>query len=793
MKKSTLTLLLAFAISLVNAQLTNLAHHTSNANDDGLNCTNGSTSHARAFVLSDFNISNSFEVLEVEFFSRSTAGSFYYYIDIYEKDLTPAFPGGTLNLIASDSIQKTWTNDSLVTVSFQPGSVFMEPGNEYVVVVSTPNVGNGFPVGYNQSGSETAPSYLSGSCVPNFAPISSLLGGNYFLILTVKGQEVTPDFSTRWYFPAAATQLSFQIQNTSMVDYTWTASPSGNSGSGSINFSQFLDFVTIPNLNIEAGDTLDFYMTPDNLRGFSLSSSSNAGNFIDVLNWSNAPFNSMFNMFAGATNLVEFSATDAPNLSNATSMQQAFQSCTNFNGNINNWDVSTITNFRNTFSGCTNFNQPLDNWDVSNATDMYRMFLNATNFNQNINSWNVGNAQDLEGVFLNCSNFNQDLSDWNLESAQNLNGFLDNTIVSPCNLDNMLVSWSAQNLNNGLSVGLFTLYVTDVGEEAKNDIQTNFNWSFFGGTLIEVVVNAQVDCGFMDMGSVEINFGTNTVDNTINITGPVSQNEVDDFYASFSDLPVGNYNYTITTPDACVFKSSTFSIGGADFPSITSINITPVSCTEDSTGAISISASGSGSIYYYWEDSNTNYLDDNTNAIFNLPVGVYKVFLSDDFCESEETIEVALGSVDANIAVNTNNISLTITEGLAPFVIVWSGPDGIINETGTELIGMPNGTYTVTVRDASFCEKMLTATVNVGTGTNIGQLQNTITNVYPNPTTSILNIELENTGSVEIFSITGVKLAELNGANQYQFNTSLLAAGLYFVKAGEHTMKFVKN
>lgn len=65
--------------------------------------------------------------------------------------------------------------------------------------------------------------------------------------------------------------------------------------------------------------------------------------------------------------------------------------------------------------------------------------------------------------------------------------------------------------------------------------------------------------------------------------------------------------------------------------------------------------------------------------------------------------------------------------------------------------------------------------------------------IYPNPAKSNLNIELKEISKVEIYSITGVKLAELSGASQYQYNTSSLAAGLYFVKAGEQTMKFVKN
>ena len=89
--------------------------------------------------------------------------------------------------------------------------------------------------------------------------------------------------------------------------------------------------------------------------------------------------------------------------------------------------------------------------------------------------------------------------------------------------------------------------------------------------------------------------------------------------------------------------------------------------------------------------------------------------------------------------------------------------------------------------------KTLTATVDVDTGTNIGKLEETITSVYPNPTTSLLNIELDKVANVIIYNIVGEKLAELNGANKYQLNVASFASGIYFVKAGEQTLKFVKK
>lgn len=533
--------------------------------------------------------------------------------------------------------------------------------------------------------------------------------------------------------------------------------------------------------------------------------------------WNTAGVTDMGTMFYLCTNFNQ--AIGGWNVGNVTNMQQMFRGASSFNQPLNNWNTSSVVSFgfAEMFMGATSFNQPLNNWDVSGATSFFLMFNGCSNFNQDLDNWNVSNSTRFDGMFGGCTNFNgnvtswtlntnsnfqainmfascnrfnQNLSGWNLSRATALGGFLNGTNISPCVLGDMLVAWSQQSLNPNVSIGLQGLRTTTVGDAARQLIVTNFNWIFDGGfSLGSLNISPSVDCGFQNNGSVSLGFGGfgNFPANEFILTGPVSQTTTEGFNTNFSNLHVGSYNIIITDATGCQLYDDSFDIIGTDNPEVTSRTITPVSCTQDSTGAISITTTGN---YVEWYDFDFNYINDGVNQIDNLPAGTYIAYVYENSCIIRDTIDVALGSVDATIAVNGNNISVTITEGLAPFVIVWSGPDGIINETGTELLGVPNGTYTATVRDASFCEKTLTATVS---GTSISKLENTILNIYPNPTSSILNIELDKETNIEILSITGVKLAEMSGASQYQYNTSSLAAGLYFIKAGEQTMKFVKN
>lgn len=140
---------------------------------------------------------------------------------------------------------------------------------------------------------------------------------------------------------------------------------------------------------------------------------------LNVAAWGTNKWTSMLDAFAGCTNL-DITATDAPDLSLATSMAGMFDSATNFNGNIGHWNTSTITNMSYMFSGAAAFNRSLNSWNTANVTTMWYLFSGATAFNGDITSWNTGNVQDMEGVFENASSFNQNISAWNTGKVTNM-------------------------------------------------------------------------------------------------------------------------------------------------------------------------------------------------------------------------------------------------------------------------------------------------------------------------------------------------------------------------------------
>ena len=87
-------------------------------------------------------------------------------------------------------------------------------------------------------------------------------------------------------------------------------------------------------------------------------------------------------------------------------------------------------------------------------------------------------------------------------------------------------------------------------------------------------------------------------------------------------------------------------------------------------------------------------------------------------------------------------------------------------------------------------------TVTGGTGTGIAENNNSIS-IYPNPATTVLNVEAEGYNTVEIVNILGQVVYGANATSNMQINVSDLNNGVYFVRLnganGTATQKFIKK
>jgi surface protein len=149
------------------------------------------------------------------------------------------------------------------------------------------------------------------------------------------------------------------------------------------------------------------------------NNSGDKSKILTIEQWGNIAWTILSAAFYGCNNLT-IPATDAPDLSNVTSMTSMFYGAASFNQPIDHWDVSNVTNMGRMFKDAVSFNQPLNNWNVGNVTYMYEMFDNAQSFNQPLANWNVNNVIYMQSMFRWASSFNQPLSSWQVGNVKDM-------------------------------------------------------------------------------------------------------------------------------------------------------------------------------------------------------------------------------------------------------------------------------------------------------------------------------------------------------------------------------------
>jgi surface protein len=162
----------------------------------------------------------------------------------------------------------------------------------------------------------------------------------------------------------------------------------------------------------------------------------------DVMQWGELEFANANLMFRSRTGFV-ISAADGPTFLPGCSCTTMFYGASDFNSNINHWDVSNVVDMASMFASTDAFNQPLNLWNVGNVVNMASMFYYASLFNQPLNSWNVSKVTNFASMFRDAAAFNQPLSPWVVSSAVDMRAMFMyasafNQNLGPWNVSNVI-------------------------------------------------------------------------------------------------------------------------------------------------------------------------------------------------------------------------------------------------------------------------------------------------------------------------------------------------------------------
>ena len=259
-------------------------------------------------------------------------------------------------------------------------------------------------------------------------------------------QDDTGKFITTWKTTTANETIKIEAPFVSSPSYDFTIEWGDGSPSENLTGNDFIFSHTYSNpgtYTVKISGTFpgmdlvdDSFNSDDPIDNHTLK-------ILSVEQWGDIVWYNVSFMFEDAENLT-INATDAPDLSQVTSLAGMFSGARNMNGDLSNWDVSNVTNMERMFQRAYSFNGDISGWDVSNVTDMYSMFYSAYSFDQNLGNWDVSKVSDFDRFFSG------------LMSVENYNATLS--------------GWSQLTLQSGITIDFGLSMYSDAGEAARQSI-----------------------------------------------------------------------------------------------------------------------------------------------------------------------------------------------------------------------------------------------------------------------------------------------------------------------------------
>lgn len=259
---------------------------------------------------------------------------------------------------------------------------------------------------------------------------------------------------------------------------------------------------------------------------------------------------------------------------------------------------------------------------------------------------------------------------------------------------------------------------------------------------------------------------------------------------------VGTHTYTLTGAyEIGCENSATVDITVHPLPTITANVDDDLICF----GA-EIVLSGGGGVSYAWDEAGVTDSEPYTPMLTGTIT--YTVIGTDlNGCENSAEIEVEVLEQIEITGVTTDEISgadgaidISFTGGAPSYMVDWNNDETGDFDDPADITGLTAGTYTVVVKGSQGCENTATFVVNSQLGVESFNAENI--QIYPNPVTDFLTIELPGNFNFELLNINGDLLLKGSALDKKTISLEDFSAGVYFVKldgAGTTTVKVVKN
>jgi hypothetical protein len=294
-----------------------------------------------------------------------------------------------------------------------------------------------------------------------------------------------------------------------------------------------------------------------------------------------------------------------------------------------------------------------------------------------------------------------------VKSDISCNGEEDGSIVLETTKDSLSYLWNTgdtiQNLY-GLTSGVYEVTVTDNGICPKTAIY-RINEPAPLNITIDNITNTT--CGNNNGaiattttgGHGQYSYSWSNGDSTKDISG----------------LPANSYTISATDNKGCS-ASKIIAITNTDGPIITELEHRNEKCNGSSSGYIKVSATGTGTLTYNWENGSTDSIRENLSA------GFYSLTVTDSSTNCSAVFATEITEPKPLLAYrkvksvkcygdSTGAIFAKAKGGTAPYTYSWIGPNSYASTDSVDL-SVAQGSYSLTVTDDSGCTANILAWVD---------------------------------------------------------------------------------
>ena len=289
-----------------------------------------------------------------------------------------------------------------------------------------------------------------------------------------------------------------------------------------------------------------------------------------------------------------------------------------------------------------------------------------------------------------------------------------------------IVSFSQSHTFTNLAHGIFSVFVQDAGLCKATDSILLINPNSF---IVASVVTSNSTCSNSD-GSVIINVGGGTPSGsfTYTLTDEFS-NTISTFTGlatcTFNGLQSGTYTLEISNGSSCTY-TTTITILNSELFTITAIT-TDTTCGLNN-GSVTLSASTGGLTPYTYQITGKPSQPTPTFSVLT-PGNYIGTVIDSGGCvqtigftiATSQNVYYDLFTIPTVIG-NDGKIQILLTSGEPPFIYEWSS--NVNGQTGSTVMNLSAGTYSVVVTDANLCSLTKSTTI---TGTELVSSTQTFT------------------------------------------------------------------